>query len=296
MHKTRKKWKKPHKLGVATPWNMGHYSVTMKGYGLIIFAVLATLAGAVTAVFLIGANETISTQAATITKHEVKIEGLKSEKATLETNKADLTQKLDTTTTTLRTTETKLSELTTQHYKKIAEHAELMEQVAEKLSAQDKEISALNTKLSTAQNKNRDYDSKIKDLNSLMADKDRAIDDIGRRLESAEEDRDHLMMERKKLIAEKAELEKQFQDILVLRQKVQELQVELTASRKLEWLRRGFYGGARKKGGSRLMGMSKKSQSKTVSPNADLNVEVRRDGTVKIVPIQTNLPPNGVTP
>ena len=121
---------------------MGHYSVTMKGYGLIIFAVLATLAGAVTAVFLIGANETISTQAATITKHEVKIEGLKSEKATLETNKADLTQKLDTTTTTLRTTETKLSELTTQHYKKIAEHAELMEQVAEKLSAQDKEISA----------------------------------------------------------------------------------------------------------------------------------------------------------
>ena len=268
----------------------------MKGIGLIIFAVVATLAGAVTAVFLLDARETISTQAATITKHEVNIEGLKSEKATLETNKADLTQKLDTTTTTLSSTETKLSELTTQHYKKIAEHAELMEQVAEKLTAQDEEISALNTKLSTAQNKNRDYDSKIKDLNSLMADKDRAIDDISRRLESAEEDRDHLMMERKKLVAEKAELEKQFQDILVLRQKVQELQVELTASRKLEWLRRGFYGGARKKGGSRLMGMSKKSQNKTVSPNADLNVEVRRDGTVKIVPIQTNLPPNGVTP
>ena len=268
----------------------------MKGYGLIIFAVVATLAGAVTAVFLLGANETISTQAETITKHEVKIEGLKSAKETLVTEKADLTQTLDTTTTTLRSTETKLSDLTTEHYKTIAVQQKVEEKLMEQISAQDKEISALNSKLSTAQNKNRDYDSKIKDLNSQMADKDRAIDDIGRRLESAEEDRDHLMLERKKLIAEKAELEKQFQDILVLRQKVQQLQVELLASKKLEWLRRGFYGGARKKGGSRLMGMSKKSQSKTVIPNADLNVEVRRDGTVKIVPIQTNSPPNGVTP
>ena len=268
----------------------------MKGYGLIIFAVLATLAGAVTAVYLLDAKDTISTQAATITEHEVKIEGLKSEKATLETNKADLTQKLDTTTTTLRSTETKLSDLTTEHYKTIAVQQKVEEKLMEQISAQDKEISALNSKLSTAQNKNRDYDSKIKDLNSQMADKDRAIDDIGRRLKSTEEDRDHLLLEQKKLIAEKAELEKQFQDILVLRQKVQQLQVELMASKKLEWLRRGFYGGARKKGGSHLMGMSKKSQSKTVFPNADLNVEVRRDGTVKIVPIQTNSPPNGVTP
>ncbi len=271
----------------------------MKGYGLIIFAVVATLAGAVTAVYLLDAQDTISTQAATITEHEVKIEGLKSEKATLETNKADLTQKLDTTTKTLSSTETKLSDLTNEHYESLKEmevQRKVEEDLMEQISAKDEKISALNGELQTAQNKNRDYDSKIKDLNSQMADKDRAIDDIGRRLESAEEDRDHLMLERKKLIAEKAELEKQFQDILVLRQKVQQLQVELMASKKLEWLRRGFYGGARKKGGSRLMGMSKKSQSKTVIPNADLNVEIRRDGTVKIVPIQTNSPPNGVTP
>ena len=36
--------------------------------------------------------------------------------------------------------------------------------------------------------------------------------------------------ERNKLIAEKAELEKQFQDILALRQKVQHLQFELNQS------------------------------------------------------------------
>ena len=161
---------------------------------------------------------------------------------------------------------------------------------AEKTSAPNSELQ------NTLQNKKKDYDLQIKTLNGQIADKDRAIVDIGRRLKSAEEDRDHLLLEQKKLIAEKAELEKQFQDILVLRKKVQQLQVELMASKKLEWLRRGFYGGARKKGGSQLMGMSKKNKPQTVSPNADLNVEVRRDGTVKIVPVETNSPPNGATP
>jgi chromosome segregation ATPase len=271
----------------------------MKGYGLIIFAVIATLAGAVTAVYLLDAKETISTQAATITKHEVKIEGLKSEKVTLETAKAELTQKLDTTTTTLSSTETKLSDLTNEHYESLKEmevQRKVEEDLMEQISAKDEKISALNGELQTAQNKNRDYDSQVKTLNNQMADKDREIDDIGRRLKSTEEDRDHLLLEQKKLIAEKAELEKQFQDILVLRKKVQQLQVELMASKKLEWLRRGFYGGARKKGGSQLMSMSKRNNHKTVSANADLNVEVRRDGTVKIVPIETNSPPNGATP
>jgi len=76
----------------------------------------------------------------------------------------------------------------------------------------------------------RNYDLGINTLNSQMVDKDRAIDDIGRRLESAEEDRDHLINERNKLIAEKAELEKRFQDMLVGRQKVQQLQVKLKQS------------------------------------------------------------------
>ena len=44
------------------------------------------------------------------------------------------------------------------------------------------------------------------------------------------------------------------------------------------------------------MSMSRKPMQKTVTPTADLNVEVRRDGTVKIVPIETNSPPNGATP
>ncbi len=241
-----------------------------------------------------------------INEKEEVITALKSDKvslekdnASLEKDKKDLTVKLGKAGEDLKSTKTELSELTNDHYKALKEmevQRQVEKDLMEVISAKDEKISALNGELQTAQNKNRDYDSQIKTLNSQMIDKDREIDDIGRRLKSTEEDRDHLLIEQKKLIAEKAELEKQFQDILVLRKKVQQLQVELMASKKLEWLRRGFYGGARKKGGSQLMSMSKKNDRKTVSTNADLNVEVRRDGTVKIVPIETNSPTNGATP
>jgi chromosome segregation ATPase len=242
---------------------------------------------------LSNANTTIAERDATITKNEEKIKGLETDKATLETAKANLTTELSETKTEFNT---QLEDLSNKYSLKVAEYETFVGKAAQELAAKDEKISALNGELQTAKDKNRDYDSQIKNLNSQMATKDQAIEDISRRLESTTEDRDHLLRERDKLIAEKAELEKQFQDIVVLRQKVQQLQVELMASKKLEWLRRGFYGGARQKGGARLMGMNRKQKQPTDASNADLNVEVRRDGTVKIVPIETNSPPNGPTP
>ena len=268
----------------------------MKGKGLIFLLVAAILFGAGSVLYMDGL---IDEKEEVITELESDKVSLKKDMASLKKDKDDLTVKLGKAGSDLKSTKTELSKLSNDHYKALKEmevQRQLEKDLMEEISAKDEKISALNGELQTAQNKNRDYDSQVKTLNNQMADKDREIDDIGRRLKSTEEDRDHLLLEQKKLIAEKAELEKQFQDILVLRKKVQQLQVELMASKKLEWLRRGFYGGARKKGGSQLMSMSKKNDRKTVSANADLNVEVRRDGTVKIVPIETNSPPNRATP
>lgn len=145
----------------------------------------------------------------------------------------------------------------------------------------DDRVISLNSDLREAQSKNRDYDSQIAALNDQMALKDRAIEDISRRLETSEEDREFLLKDRDRLIADKAELEKQFKDIVEIRKKVQQLQVELMASRKLEWLRKGFYGGAREKGGAKL-----KTLQKGGADNPDLKVEVRRDGTVKVAPVE----------
>ena len=44
------------------------------------------------------------------------------------------------------------------------------------------------------------------------------------------------------------------------------------------------------------MGMNRKQKQPNNVGSADLNVEVRRDGTVKIGPTETNSPPNGATP
>ena len=142
-------------------------------------------------------------------------------------------------------------------------------------------VISLNNDLNEAQRKNKDYDAQITALNNQMSLKDRAIEDIIKRLEITQDDRDYLLKNRDKLVAEKAELEKQFKDIVDLRKKVQQLQVEIMASKKLEWLRRGYYGGAREKGGAKL-----KTLQSTPSHDPKLNVEVRRDGTVKIIPLE----------
>jgi chromosome segregation ATPase len=268
----------------------------MKGKKSIFLVGLAIILGAGSVLYM---DQKINQKEELITVLKSDKISLEKDKASLEKDKKDLTVKLGKAGSDLKSTKTALSELSNDHYKALKEmevQRQVEKDLMEEISAKDEKISALNGELQTAQNKNRDYDSQITTLNSQMLDKDREIDDIGRRLKSTEEDRDHLLLEQKKLIAEKAELEKQFQDILVLRKKVQQLQVELMASKKLEWLRRGFYGGARKKGGSQLMSMRKKNDRKTISTNADLNVEVRRDGTVKIVPIETNSPPSRATP
>ena len=95
-----------------------------------------------------------------------------------------------------------------------------------------------------------------------------------------------------KLSSEKEIIAKQLDDVVVLRQKVKQLQVELMAHRKLEWIRRGFYGGARKKGGAWL----ESRQIGVDAEESDLNVEVRRDGSVKIVPVEEKKPEDKETP
>ena len=95
-----------------------------------------------------------------------------------------------------------------------------------------------------------------------------------------------------RLSSEKEIIEKQLDDVVVLRQKVKQLQVELMAHRKLEWIRRGLYGGTRKKGGAWL----ESRQIGVDAEESDLNVEVNRDGTVKIVPVEEKKPGDKETP
>ena len=273
-----------------------HYSPTMKGGGLLILAVVALIGGAVSVVFLSKAKTQVKEHEATIKTQKGKIDTLTKEKETLTANTTKLTQELTQAKSTITDTAERLLKANDDFTKLKSEHDSFLEKTAEELAAKDETIKALNDDLAAAKNKRKDYDTQISDLNSQIVTKDQEIDAIQRRLEASDADREFLLKQRDKLIAEKAELEKQFQDIAVLREKVLKLQGELMASRKLEWIRRGLYGGARQKGGSKLMSMSRRKPKEEPTTNADLNVEIRRDGTVKIAPTSTNTPPDGVTP
>jgi len=268
----------------------------MKGGGLLILAVVALIGGAVSVVFLSKANTKVKEHEATIETQKGKIDTLTQKNTTLTQEKADLTTNLTQARDTITQTENRLLKLKDDFDVQKAEHESFLEKTAEELAAKDKTIKTLNDDLAAAKNKHRDYDTQISDLNTEIVTKDQEIDAIQRRLEASDADREFLLKQRDKLIAEKAELEKQFQDIAVLREKVLKLQGELMASRKLEWIRRGLYGGARQKGGSKLMSMSRRKPQEEPTTNADLNVEIRRDGTVKIAPTSTNTPPDVVTP
>jgi hypothetical protein len=66
-------------------------------------------------------------------------------------------------------------------------------------------------------------------------------------------DRDFLTQELQRLQQEKAALERQFNDLLALREQVRKLKEELTVSRRLEWIRKGLNAGTMTNGARRLV-------------------------------------------
>ena len=102
-----------------------------------------------------------------------------------------------------------------------------------------------------------------------------------KKLSASEGDREFLLKELKRLQTEKAELERQFNDLSVLRTQVSKLKEELSVSRRLEWIRMGIYGFQDKKGAEQLMQTKTPAAAKT---NFNLSVELKQDGSSKIVP------------
>jgi hypothetical protein len=94
-------------------------------------------------------------------------------------------------------------------------------------------------------------------------------------------------------MAEKAELERQFNDLAVMRAQVRKLKEELSIARRLEWIREGIFANAEMKGAQKLMqGSAVGGTTASQTNKYDLNVEVNADGTVKVIaPINTNNPP-----
>ncbi len=147
------------------------------------------------------------------------------------------------------------------------------------LAERDQKIAALETQ-------NRELDEKAIDLSAALTNLTSQITETQRKLDASEGDKAFLQGELTRLMVEKAELEKQFNDLDTLRRQVSKLKEELSVARRLEWIRKGI-GFSEEKGATKLMNVKPRNDNTNVY---DLNVEVNADGTVKTIPPLTNAP------
>jgi chromosome segregation ATPase len=163
------------------------------------------------------------------------------------------------------------------------------------LKASQEETAKRDAKIADLEAQNQALDKRALDLSTAITNLTTQIEDTKRKLAASEGEKGFLEGELKRLVAEKAELERQFNDLKVLRAQVAKLKEELTIARRLEWIRRGLFSSSDEKGASRLMQPAAAAQPKPPATNYNLNVEVHSDGTVTVVPPATNAPAKPAT-
>jgi chromosome segregation ATPase len=150
---------------------------------------------------------------------------------------------------------------------------------AAELAKRDEKINALETERDN-------LDKKLVGLNASISQLNTKIAETERKLVASEGDREFLLKELKRMQIEKTDLEKQFNDLAVLRSQVNKLQEELSISRRLDWIRKGIPTETPK--GAVLLQQGVGTYGTAVRTNYGLNVEIDTKGGVKV---GTNAPP-----
>ncbi|HMJ88708.1 MAG TPA: hypothetical protein VK530_02770 [Candidatus Acidoferrum sp.] len=164
---------------------------------------------------------------------------------------------------------------------------------AEQLRAAQADLARKDTEINRLEVENVERGKKMDKLTTNIGSLEQQIVSTQQRLTKSEGDKDFLMKELKRLQAEKAELERQFNDLAVLRAQVSKLKDEMAISRRLEFLRLSLFGSA-KGGAEKLMPHADKNPADpTTATNFNLDVEIRQASGAKVV-APTNKPP--ITP
>lgn len=208
-----------------------------------------------------------------VVQTQKKLDEEKTVTLTLETNLVQRKSEIENLSSDLASAKTSLTKA--QQDAKVAA-AEILKRDAE-IAKRDAEIAKLQGDVD-------DKTQKMLDLNSSLDKLEKEIQATQKKLAASEGDKDYLLKELKRLQAEKAELERQFNDLAVLREQVSRLKDELSIARRLDWIRRGIYGNQSVKGGEILNSGISQAAAKPATNNSSLNVEIKQDGGTKIVP------------
>jgi uncharacterized protein (DUF3084 family) len=173
----------------------------------------------------------------------------------------------------------------TNNYSQVAAN---LAQTEASLRTSEQEIAKRDVRIVDLESQNKALDQRAQDLGLEITNLTANIDATQKKLLASEGDKSLLEKELKRMVAEKAELERQFNDLTVLRAQVAKLREEQTIARRMDWTARGVYAAAEQKGAQRLIsGLVPASQAKAPKPNYDLNVEVTSDGSVRVIPPMT---------
>lgn len=179
----------------------------------------------------------------------------------------------------------------------ITDTSNTLSRTEDSLKAAQDEVAKRDSEISDLESQNKALDQRTMELTNSIANLQSQIDDTQKKLTASEGDKAFLQKELQRLVAEKAELERQFNDIKIVRAQVAKLKQELDISRRLAWIREGIFARDQEKGAQLLMqkgpGPTATASAKPApkQPNYDLNVQVNADGTVKVIPPLTNAAP-----
>lgn len=166
------------------------------------------------------------------------------------------------------------------------------------------EMKKRDSKIAELEHENTTLEKQSDDLRGAIGGLEKAISDTEKKLSASEGDREFLLKELKRLQAEKADLERQFNDIVELRKQLSRLKEELSIARRIEWIKKGIFGFSEVKGGQALLQQTPKTPKTSVTAtNFGVQAELRTDGSATITTpgaLRPNtppvLPPAGGTP
>ena len=153
------------------------------------------------------------------------------------------------------------------------------------------------TALKTAQDQIADLESQNQSLDQQVVSMTNTIDNLSAqiaatqlKLVESETNNAFLESELKRQVAERAELERKFNNLSTVRAQVRKLRNDLLIARRLEWMRAGTDPAQQRKGAQLLMARTPATNRAVGPAHYDLNVEVNSDGSVQVVPTTTNAP------
>jgi hypothetical protein len=175
----------------------------------------------------------------------------------------------------------------------LAETAMVLADTKAALENAQGEITNLNVRVSDLQAENRVLDDRANMLSNTIAALDIQIADTQQKLSASETNNAFLAGELQKQLEQKAELQRQFNDLDVVRAQVKKLRDEEYTARRQQWMDDGNKPGNQPKGAQLLMQRTPpapKPDATNAAPKFDLNVEVGSDGSVHVMSPSNNVP------